>query len=90
MFISACILILLIMMNMLIAVMALPFGDIARNKQKYLNKFKVEMILDFQDHVDVQKEFKESKYILTVCPEESTVQTLLGDHLTLFDINRQL
>ena len=90
MFTSACIIILLIMMNMLIAVMALPFGEIEHNKLKHLNKFKVEMILDFQDHVDVQKEFKESKYILTVCPEESTVQEMLGDHLTLFDLNRQL
>ena len=90
MFVTACVLILTIMMNMLIAVMALPFEDIAKDKQKHLNKFKVEMILDFQSHIDVQREFKESKYILTVCPEESTVQEKLGDHLTLFDLNRQL
>ena len=77
-------------MNMLIAIMSEPFGDVQENKLKHLSQFKVGMILDFKDKIDVQKVFREYKYILIVSPEESLVQDQLGDQLTLFDINRQL
>ena len=55
-----------------------------------MNKFKVEMILNFKDRVPLQKQFKNYKYILTVLPEASTVDEKLGDNLTLFDINLKL
>ena len=74
MFMVACFLILIIFMNMLIAVMSLPFGEVQDNKDKHLNKFKVMMILDFKDRVDIQKQFLNHKYILVVSPEESTIE----------------
>lgn len=90
MFLLACFFIVLIFMNMLIAIMSEPFGDVQENKLKHLSQFKVGIILDFKDKIDVKHAFREFKYILIISPEESTVQDQLGDQLTLFDINRQL
>lgn len=53
--------------------MSEPFGEVKDNKLKHLSQFKVGIILDFKDKIDVQKAFKEFKYILIITPEESTV-----------------
>ena len=36
-----------VLMNMLVGILAIPFAEIESNREKYMNKFKVEMIIDF-------------------------------------------
>ena len=73
MFILATVILLLLFMNMLIAVMAEPFGDVASKADLYKYKSQIEIIHDHQDLVDVGALFKKHKYIMIIKPEEAYV-----------------
>ena len=55
-----------------------------------MNKFKVEMILDFQENLNITKIFEGRKYILEVLPEETDIEKNLGENLTNFDLKQTL
>ena len=101
MFILATVILLLLFMNMLIAVMAEPFGDVASKADLYKYKSQIEIIHDHQDLVDVGALFKKHKYIMIIKPEEAYVdksETLESKfdgmqenlHAQFGDIQRQL
>ena len=90
MFFLSSFVLLIMFMNMIIQVMGLPFDTVQENKTKYINQFKIGLMIDFKRQVNLKDKFHNYKYIMIAYPEESAIQDSLGDHLTLFDVNQQL
>lgn len=57
-------------MNMVIAVMSEPFEDVKNSKVAYQLQQQIDFIVDFQDLVDLKKEYMKEKYIMVIKPEQ--------------------
>lgn len=73
MFIAGTIIIQLIFMNMLIAVMSTPFGEVLEKATLFRYRQQLSFIVDFIDHVDIKKQFKNMRYVMVVKPEDVVV-----------------
>jgi hypothetical protein len=61
-------------MNMLIAVMSTPFGEVMEKKDLFKFKQYISIIVDYIDLIDIKNEFTAYKYIIVVKPEEIKVE----------------
>lgn len=64
MFLLSSFVVLIMFSNMIIGVMGLPFDIVLENKIKYINQFKIGLIVDFKNQVDLKNIFKNYKYII--------------------------
>jgi hypothetical protein len=74
MFLLATVILLLLFMNMVIAVMSEPFGDVQARKVGYQLQQQIDFIVDFKDLIDLKKTFKNEKYIMVLKPEQAEAE----------------
>ena len=83
MFLLATVVLLLTFLNMLIAVMSEPFEDVKENKDAYVLRKKVSLIVTYLDLIDLKEEFGKNKYIMIVKPEDIEEDDERNDHVLL-------
>ena len=68
MFILGTFMVSVVFMNMLIAIMSDTFADVESNEEINTLKEQISMISDYEWLVDLQKTFKNQKYVIRVAP----------------------